>query len=79
MKYTKYILSIVIPFLIVYLVGSLANFSFNLYKWNREHMVVSFVIFGIFSIYFLIHNLAMDLSGLNNIEVIDPETVDPKL
>jgi len=76
MKYAKYILSIVIPFLIVYLIGSLAHFSFNLHKWKYEQLIVSFIIGVIFAIYFLIHNLSMDLSGLNNIEAIEPEIVE---
>lgn len=76
MKYTKYILSILIPFVSMYIIGSLTNGSFNVNNWGYESKIICCVVCLVFAIYLLIHNVSLELSGLNNIEVIDPETVE---
>lgn len=76
MKYTKYILSIAIPFSMLYLLFSLLNYTINWYRWTNTSIVLYSMLGGIATTLLIIHNLAMDLSNPNNIEVTDHETVD---
>jgi hypothetical protein len=76
MKYTKYILSIVIPFGLLYLVGCAVFISFSLIEWSFKGRVLIFGFSSLISIYLLIHNLALEMAEITNIEVIDPETVE---
>jgi len=76
MKYAKYILSIVIPFGLLYFVGCAVFISFSLMDWSFKGRVLIFVFSSLISIYLLIHNLALEMAGITNIEVIEPEIVE---
>lgn len=61
----------------MYMIGSLINGSFNVNNWGHESKIICCVVWFVFAIYLLIHNVSLELSCLNNIEVVEPETVEP--
>lgn len=77
MKYTKYILSIVIPFGFMYLIGRIVYGSLSLLDWTYAGRVLTAVPASIISIYFIIHNIALYMAKIdvNDVWVYDAEIV----
>jgi len=69
MKYTKYILSIVIPFGFMYLIGCLTFESFWLSSWSSNGRVLIGSFASAISVYLLIHNIALDASKIDVKEI----------
>lgn len=79
MKYTKYILSIVIPFGFMYLIGVWSYGSFSLLDWTCAGRVLTATFASLISIYFIMHNIALDMSKTDLIDVNDIWVYDAKI